>query len=286
MDKIIEIDHQQEALYENLPYWTSREELNFFAWRDVNTEMKKQWHLPILMLILYFLTLQFLPKFMISRSSPVYLKNFLFWWNIVLSLFSLMELMMTLPTLLFNPIIGFWKHGFSKSLCGHPDSYGNGWSGLALYMFALSKFPELLDTLFIILNKRPVIFLHWWHHWTVLAYSWRLCRLAGSVGIWFCWMNSGVHFLMYGYYACTQYSSEWKKQVRSFGNVITILQIIQMFGGLFVLLTAAYQKTTRFACYTDNVSILFGLFIYSSYLILFINFYIKRWCVFVEKKKC
>jgi len=278
MDDLTKFHYDQRALYENIPSWVSKKELNFFGWRDVNAEMKKQWYLPIMMLVLYFLTLQFLPKFMISRTSPTNLKNFLFCWNIALSLFSLMELMLTFPTLLFNPKIGLWNHGFSTSLCGHPDSYGNGWSGIALYLFALSKIPELMDTLFIILNKRPVIFLHWWHHWTVLAYSWRLCRLAGSVGIWFCWMNSGVHFLMYSYYACTQYSPEWKHRVRSFGNVITILQIIQMFGGLSVLLTATYHKTRGFDCYTDYVSILFGLFIYSSYLILFINFYIKRVC--------
>lgn len=281
----MKLQYNQEALNEPLPSWVNKDELSFFAWRDVNVEMKKQWYLPIVMLVLYFLTLQFLPKFMISRSSPANLKLFLFWWNIILSLFSLVELVVTLPTLLFNRTAGLWNHGFSKSLCGHPDSFGNGWSGLALYMFALSKIPELLDTLFIILNKRPVIFLHWWHHWTVLAYSWRLCRLAGSVGIWFCWMNTAVHFLMYGYYACTQYSEKWKRQVRSFGNVITILQIVQMFGGPSVLLTAAYYKISGFTCYTDDLTILFGMFIYSSYLILFINFYIKRWCVFNDKRK-
>lgn len=38
--------------------------------------------------------------------------------------------------------------------------------------FALSKPIELLDTLFLILRKRPVIFLHWYHHVTVLLYTW------------------------------------------------------------------------------------------------------------------
>lgn len=273
------------SLTQSYPNWVNKRELDFFSWRDINAQMKEQWYLPILILILYFLTLQFLPKFMITRDPPANLKQFLFWWNIILSIFSLIELLLTLPTLLFSSVSGLWTQGFSKSICGHPDSYGNGWSGLALYMFCLSKIPELMDTLFIILNKRPVIFLHWWHHWTVLAYSWRLCRLAGSVGIWFCWMNSAVHFLMYSYYACTQYSLEWKRQVRSFGNIITILQIIQMFGGLSVLLAAAYYKISGFDCYTDDITIMFGLIIYSSYLILFINFYIKRWCVFADKKE-
>lgn len=45
-------------------------------------------------------------------------------------------------------------------------------SGFWSTMFVLSKVPELGDTLFIVLRKQPLIFLHWYHHATVLVYSW------------------------------------------------------------------------------------------------------------------
>lgn len=32
--------------------------------------------------------------------------------------------------------------------------------------------PELVDTLFIVLRKKPLIFLHWYHHITVLLFCW------------------------------------------------------------------------------------------------------------------
>lgn len=31
---------------------------------------------------------------------------------------------------------------------------------------------ELLDTVFIVARKRPLLFLHWYHHISVLVYTW------------------------------------------------------------------------------------------------------------------
>lgn len=39
-------------------------------------------------------------------------------------------------------------------------------------LFSLSKVIELGDTAFIILRKQPLIFLHYYHHATVLIYTW------------------------------------------------------------------------------------------------------------------
>jgi hypothetical protein len=43
-------------------------------------------------------------------------------------------------------------------------------------MFAWSKVAELGDTLFLVLRKREVIFLHWYHHASVIALTWMGCE--------------------------------------------------------------------------------------------------------------
>jgi hypothetical protein len=44
------------------------------------------------------------------------------------------------------------------------DYYLFGPTGVWMALFCLSKIPELMDTVFLVIRKRPVIFLHWWHH--------------------------------------------------------------------------------------------------------------------------
>ena len=68
--------------------------------------------------------------------------------------------------------------------------------------FMWSKFPELLDTVLLVVRGRPVIFLHWYHHVTVLLYCWAVVR-CDFPGIIFSVMNAFVHWIMsvcYEYY--------------------------------------------------------------------------------------
>ena len=61
--------------------------------------------------------------------------------------------------------------------------------GLWVGLFIYSKMPELLDTAFLTFQKKPVIFLHWFHHVTVLLYCWHAYHHQVSSGLWFASMN-------------------------------------------------------------------------------------------------
>jgi len=60
-------------------------------------------------------------------------------------------------------------------------------------IFCISKVPELIDTLFIVLRKQKLIFLHWFHHATVLIYAWYSYHDWTASGRWFVFMNYTVH---------------------------------------------------------------------------------------------
>jgi len=50
------------------------------------------------------------------------------------------------------------------------------------WAFCFSKLPELIDTVFIVLRKQPLIFLHWYHHASVLIYCWFSYQDYSSTG--------------------------------------------------------------------------------------------------------
>ena len=70
------------------------------------------------------------------------------------------------------------------------------------WLMTLSKVVELGDTIFIVLRKSQLSFLHWYHHITVLVYTWyAITPRPSALSIWFSSMNYTVHTIMYTYYA-------------------------------------------------------------------------------------
>eukprot|EP00817_Percolomonadidae_sp_ATCC50343_P004367 CAMPEP_0117424908 /NCGR_PEP_ID=MMETSP0758-20121206/5260_1 /TAXON_ID=63605 /ORGANISM="Percolomonas cosmopolitus, Strain AE-1 (ATCC 50343)" /LENGTH=221 /DNA_ID=CAMNT_0005209023 /DNA_START=16 /DNA_END=678 /DNA_ORIENTATION=+ len=71
-----------------------------------------------------------------------------------------------------------------------------------LFLFGWSKHVELFDTLFIMLRRpgrRPML-LHWYHHVSVLFFTWYASKSEMLAGMFFATVNSFVHMVMYYYY--------------------------------------------------------------------------------------
>ncbi|CAD6195446.1 unnamed protein product [Caenorhabditis auriculariae] len=234
--------------------------------------MQRNWLHSITASVAYVVLIFGGQKLMESRK-PFALDGPLFVWNSVLAIFSILGFVRMTPEWLWS-----W-HGdgnsFTYSVC--TASFAQGVTGFWTEQFAMSKVAELIDTAFIVVRKRPLIFLHWYHHVTVLVYTWHAYKDHTASGRWFIWMNYGVHALMYSYYALRALKMRLPKQI---AMIVTVLQISQMVMGVIIGVTVYRVKAAGGACQQTYENLALCFTIYFSYFLLFCNFfyhaYLKR----------
>eukprot|EP00667_Euglena_gracilis_P014097 EG_transcript_14586 len=228
---------------------------------------------PFIAISLYLCLCYFGPKYM-NDLKPFNLKYSLVLWNGALSLFSLVGTLRTVPHLLWL----LTNTPFRDTVCRCPyQHWGSGATGMWIQFFILSKFPELGDTVFIVLKKKPLIFLHWYHHVTVLLFCWHSYITESSTGIYFASMNYLVHSIMYFYYGAMAY----KLPMKWFpAELLTALQILQMVLGVFIISCSWYYTATATPenpCSSDRGNQLAGILMYLSYLLLFMKFFVDKY---------
>jgi len=158
--------------------------------------MQSRPHLPIGAIVAYCAFCIFGKMYMKSKD-PWQWRKILAFWNLSLCIFSWVGAMRTAPQLVYN----LSTMSIRDNMCSDPRiTIGCGSCGLWIQLFVLSKFPELIDTFFIVIHKKNLIFLHWYHHITVLLYCWHSYVTCSPSGVFFAVMNYCVHAIMYGYY--------------------------------------------------------------------------------------
>jgi hypothetical protein len=207
-------------------------------------------------------------RFMASRK-PFDLRGVLFFWNLFLTVFSAISTLRLVPHILY----GFWINDISYFFCRNAyDSFARGPSGLWASLFIYSKFFELLDTVFLVLRRKPVSFLHWFHHATVLMYCWHALQYQMPTGIFFAAMNSVVHSVMYAYYTIAAVTRPPK-----WGMFVTIIQILQMFIGMFITAYHYYLIKHVPNCNGSMENLTAACIMYTAYMLLFVEFFVSRY---------
>ena len=179
-------------------------------------------------------------------------------WSGSLAIFSMAGALRTWTELLQVVDQG----GLYQAVCSTSFITEDRVAGLWTYLFVLSKVMELFDTAFIVLRKQKLIFLHWYHHVTVMwmcFYSYidvsASCRL-------FMVMNYTVHSVMYTYYTMKAMKVVVPRVV---AKMITTIQMIQfVLAGLVTCLVLHYQLmgVPCAVSYQQNMLSLLNAFIY------------------------
>lgn len=194
--------------------------------------------------------------------------NWILWWELPLALFSILGAYHVVPMALEPVLRG---GGWAAAICGpgvHDDPR-SVWT----FFFVVSKVVEFGDTLFVVLRKKPLILLQYYHHLASMLYCWYgtlIVYRLNNTNVYFTAMNLAVHSVMYSWYAATR--TGWRSP-KLLMMLVTLLQLVQMVAGVLIVLVAAFGDPASGCGRWADAEHLMGmracLFMYFSYLVLF-----------------
>ncbi|KAK9761849.1 Fatty acyl-CoA elongase/Polyunsaturated fatty acid specific elongation enzyme [Basidiobolus ranarum] len=222
-----------------------------------------------------YLSIIFGGQYLLKNRKPFKLELLFKIHNIFLTVVSLGLLILVLENII--PI--YVEGGLFKAICGE-----GAWTQrleLLYYLNYLVKYYELIDTFFLVMKKKKLEFLHYYHHSLTMV----LCftQLVGRTSV--SWvpitLNLAVHVLMYYYYYRTTSGARiwWKKYLTTMQITQFVLDL-----GFVYFCTYTYFAFNNFpympnmgTCSGTVEAAMFGCALLSSYLVLFISFFRKTY---------
>lgn len=256
-------------LRSSLNFWTAdHPAIRNFKWKN---SWGASWNFAVSSVILYLLmvaTLSFLRRNQKRGLSLSYIPTV---HNLVLTVGSLVMFIGCLNATLIEMRGSRWLwgkgHGAEWLLCFPLGTRSAGRVFFWSYIYYLSKFYELLDTVILILKNRPLTFLHVFHHATVIFMCFFWLQYSQSLQIIALLTNTGVHVIMYTYYFLCSLNRPppWKK-------LVTNLQIVQFAFSFVCGVATAWLHFGGQGCAGMN-AFLFNTLFNITLFVLFLNFH-------------
>ena len=228
--------------------------------------MKTPWLPHAIVLMYLFFVLKVGPR-MMERRAGYQFKKLLIVYNIAMVVYNFF-LWYTAG------IYGWFGHYSLKCQPLDPsDSVAAVGMAYGAYFFMLSKYIELLDTVFFVLRKKTsqVTLLHVWHHtFMCISYYWGIKFYPGGHGSFAAFVNSGIHVLMYSYYGLAALGPS--RTLLALKPYLTILQQIQ-----FVAIFIHSMQLCFIDCPVPKSIVLLTLVNASVFFGLFRDFFVKSY---------
>ena len=228
-----------------------------FDWSDA-TYFANQFQVPYITVLIGYVPTVMLLQFVMRYIPPLNVDTPLKLWNATLSGLSLCGFTILCQRLILIDFI----HSITSL------DYSSGLIGYVVFLFNLSKILELVDTLFIVVRKKELTFLHVVHHLSVAIYCYTTLLYPTPLGYWYALMNTLIHSIMYGYFA---FGTTLRRYADFNPMYLTIVQILQMVWGLSLNIIYLLLPTTRLDSLTIYhtyhwFKILFSVLVYIHWL--------------------
>lgn len=224
----------------------------------------------ISVMILYLLFVQKLGPKMMKNREPYQLRVPMFIYNAVMVIINFYFFFESMRWLDYGRELPNFKWPDGKDTSAKTLAFI--WS---FYCYWLTKFIDLLDTVFFVLRKKDsqISALHLYHHTVVPILGWLYIwhRFgAPAIGL-FAFLNSAVHVVMYSYYALAAFGPKIQKYLW-WKRYITQIQLLQFAllctYGVFVFIFQQNYPPFAFWLATAQPPL---------FLIMFANFYFKAY---------
>ncbi|CAG0890122.1 unnamed protein product [Cyprideis torosa] len=222
-----------------------------------------------------YLYLVFKGQEWMKHRKPFNLNRALIAWNWALAIFSLGATIRGVVYLYGDLKMGILRDNFCYITHFRIPQYP-GCAGYSAWgwLFMVSKFLEFGDTFFLVVRKKPVIFLHWYHHITVFCFGCYAYANGISAAAIVIPVNGCVHFFMYSYFALRAMHIRVPKPI---SMALTTLQILQMISFVIIAYFVKDMASTVPNCTFTHFHLRLGLLMVISYLFLFMHFFYKAY---------